>query len=318
MATLPIQVQPGEVISSDLMNAILAELVRLGGSAGPDGTQQVPNVFGAFLGDARAAILQPARQLTLGFTYDVSGAAVDPLASANFNLVVLNQSPAAESRVAPGTPVNLVVSRAAGGTTPTTPAPTITQTETPTGTVSTTFAVNATLVIVGTNFSATASQNTVTFDNVPAPVTADPADPTRRLSVTVPTGIPGAPVNPGDPSRPNVVVRVQTTASTPATTTITVSAPVAGQPTISTVTPGTQFEGSNVTIAGTNFVASTQVLIRGVAATIVTRTLTQIVATVPDFPDILPGGAPVPASLTVSVPGVGDATFAGTFRVRGV
>jgi hypothetical protein len=172
------------------------------------------------------------------------------------------------------------------------------------------------MVIVGTNFSATASQNTVTLNNVPATVFSDPADPTRRLLVVVPTGIPGAPVNPGDADLLNVTVRVQTPAATPATTTITITAPVAGQPTISSVTPATQFEGSNITIAGANFAATTQVLIRGTAASIVSRTLTEVVATVPNFPDILPG-AVVPASLTVSVPGVGEATFTGTFRVRG-
>jgi IPT/TIG domain len=316
MGTLPTQVQPGEVISSDLLNAILDELARLGGTVGPGGTQIVPNVFGTLLGDARAMILQPARQLALGFTYDVSGAAIDPLAAANFNLIVLSQSPPPDARVAPNTPVNLVVSRAGSGTTPTTQPPTISRTETPTGTVTTSFPVNAPMVIVGTNFSATASQNTVTLNNVPATVSADPADPTRRLLVVVPPGIPGAPVNPGDPALPNVTVRVQTPAATQATTTITITAPVAGQPTISSVTPATQTENSNITIAGTNFAATAQVLIRGTGAPIVTRTSTEIVATVPNFADILQG-AVIPVSLTVLVPGVGEATFAGTFRVRG-
>jgi hypothetical protein len=316
MGTLPTQVQPGEVISSDLLNTILDELARLGGTVGPGGTQIVPNVFGTSLGDARAMILQPARQLALGFTYDVSGAAIDPLAATNFNLIVLNQSPPPDARVAPNTPVNLVVSRATGGTTPTTQPPTISNTETPTGSVTTSFAVNAPMVIVGTNFSATASQNTVTLNNVPATVSSDAADPTRRLLVVVPAGIPGAPVNPGDPALPNVTVRVQTPAATPATTTITITAPVPGQPMISSVTPPIQFEGSNVTITGANFVATTQVLIRTTPAPIVTRTSTEIVATVPSFADILPG-ALVTVSLAVLVPNVGEATFAGTFRVRG-
>src|SRR5882672_1286835 len=233
MATLPTQVQTGEVFSAALMNAVLAELVRLGGNQVPGGTQVVPNVFGTFLGDARATILQPSRQLTLGFIFDVTGTAVNPLAAGNFNLIVLNQSPPADTLVAPNTPVNLVVSQAAAGT-PSLP-PTITRTETVTGTGSTTFPVNGTLVIVGTNFSATAAQNTVTFDNTPATVTNDPADPTRRLVVVVPTGIPGGPVNPGDPARAGVVLRVLTPNGTPVSTTVTVTAPVAGQPTITSV-----------------------------------------------------------------------------------
>jgi hypothetical protein len=181
------------------------------------------------------------------------------------------------------------------------------------------FAVGGTMVIVGTNFSATASQNMVMLDNTPATVTNDPADPTRRLLVMVPTGIPGAPVNAADPPKSGVVVKVQTPTGPPATTTITVTAPVAGQPTIASVTPLIQFETRDITIDGTNFTATATVLIRGVTATIVgTPTAAQIVATVPTFGDILPGGAPVPAAVIVSVPGVGDATFSGTFRVRGV
>jgi hypothetical protein len=316
VATLPKQIQPGDIISSELMNAILARLAALG-EAKPGGTQSVPNVLGTRLVDARALITQPSTQLALGFVIDVSGAAVDPLAGANSSLIVLNQSPVADTRVVPNTSVNLVVSQTStGGTTPGNLPPTITRTETPTGTVTTTFPVNGTMIIVGTNFSANAAENKVTFDNTTANVTVDPADPTRRLVVIVPTGIPGAPVNPGDAARPGVVVSVQTATGAPATTTVTVSAPAAQQPTITSVTPATQFEGNNITIAGTNFAPEAQVVIRGTTAAVVSRTSTQIVATVPDFPDIN-SGALVPASLTVSVPDVGDATFTGTFRVRG-
>ena len=316
MATLPAQVRPGDLISSDLMNAILDRLSQMGG--GPVGTQVVPNVFGLFLGDARAAIVQPGRQLMLGFTYDVTGAAVDPLSTANFSLIVLNQSPPGNSLVAPNTPVNLVVSQqiasSGGGTTP---PPTITRTETAGGTAATSFPVNGTLAIVGTNFSATASQNTVTFDGTPGTVASDPADPTRRLLVTVPTGIPGGPVNPGDPAKTGVVLSVRRLGGDPVTTTVTLTAPVANQPTIANVSPATQFENQNVTITGTNFAANAQVRVRGTLATIVgTPTATTIMFTVPDFPDITPG-TPVPASLVVTIPTVGDATFSGTFHVRG-
>jgi hypothetical protein len=316
MATLPIQVQPGDVISSELMNAILDALAQLQGT--PGGTQAVPNLFGAFLSEARAIIQQPSRQLALGFTYDVGGAAIDPLAQANANLIVLNQNPPADARVAPGTPVNLVVSLSSvvnpnpGGD-----PPTISRTETAGGTITSSFAVGGTLVLVGTNFNATGSQNTVTFNNVAAAsVTPDPADPTRRLQIVVPAGIPGAPVNGGDPPLSNVSLRVLTPNGTPAVTTVTVTAPMAAQPTISSIAPLTQFEGSNITITGTNFTAAAQVRIRNVVAAIVSTTPTTIVATVPDFPDII-AGPPVAASVVVSITGFGDAAFAGTFRVRG-
>lgn len=314
MATLPKQVQPGDVISSELMNAILAQLAELG-ELGPAGTQVVPSVLGTRLADARALITQPSRQLVLGFVIDVSGAAVDPFQAANAGAIVLNQSPAADARVAPNTSVSLVVTEAS---TAPVPAPTITRTETPTGTVATAFSVNATMVVVGTGFAAVASQNTVMFNGTRATtVTADPADPTRRLLVVVPPGIPGAPVNPDDSDLPGVVVSVQPLGSAAATTTITVTAPEASQPTISSVSPASPFERQNITIVGTNFVDAARVLIRDEPATIVSITPTQIVATVPDFPDINPGAPPVPSSLVVSIPGVGDTPFTGTFRVRG-
>jgi hypothetical protein len=321
MATLPTQVRPGDVISSELMNAILEALSQLQGGIG--GTQVVPNLFGATLLNARGSILQPGRQLQLGLVVDVSGAAIDPLATVNNALIVLNQNPAAEARVDPGTPVNLLVSRASsGGSSPPVNPPTIARTETPGGSVSTSFAVGATVAIVGTGFSATASQNAVTFNDRPAAsVASDPADPTRRLLVVVPTQITGAPVNPGDAALNGVVLRVNTTGAGQAQTTITVTAPVPSQPTISQVAPLIQDEGANITITGTNFTSNTQVRIRNVVATIVgTPTATTIVATVPQFADIQPG-SPVSAAIVVSVPASPsplEVSFSGTFRVRGV
>lgn len=314
---LPSQVQPGDVMSSDLINAILDALAQLQGGPG-GGTQTVPNLFGSLLSEARAILLQPGRQLTLGFTLDVAGAAVDPLAAANANLVVLNQSPPAQMRVAPGTPINLVVSRAAGSVpNPGNQPPTISRTETVSGVASTSFAVNTPLAIVGTNFSATAAQNTVTFNNVPAAsVNPDPVDPTRRLLVVVPTGIPGAPATGGAPPLAGVVIRIVTPNGTPATTQITVTAPVAAQPTISNVTPAAQLEGNNITITGTNFTAAAQVRIRGTTAAIVSANATTIVATVPNFPDI-PQGPVVSATVIVSVPGFSDIAYTGTFNVVG-
>jgi hypothetical protein len=321
MATLPTQVRPGDVISSELMNAILDALTQLQGDV--SGTQLMPNFFGSLLSEARTAILLPSRQLALGFTFDVSGASIDPFASANAALIVLNQSPSAGTRVPPGTPVNLLVSRSGTSTPPPTPnPPTITRTETVGGVAASSFAVGAALVVVGTNFNATPSQNIVTFNSIAAAsVTADPADPTRRLIVTVPTGIPGAPTTPGGPALPNVSLRVQTPNGAPATTTLTVTAPVAGQPTITDIAPLIQFEGSNITITGTNFTQTAQVRIENIAATVVSRTATTIVATVPNIPSITPG-PPVAVSVVVSIPNTPnpplEVTFTGTLRVVGV
>ncbi|MCO6435109.1 PASTA domain-containing protein [Nitrosomonas nitrosa] len=314
MATLPPHVKPGDLITADLINALLDEIALLQEIGERPGTQVVPNVFGTFLRDARALITQPARQLTLGFIFDVSGAAIDPFASQNANLIVLNQSPAADARVLPNTPVNLVVSQSTSSSTPTEPAPTITRLETVTGTVTTSFPVNATMVIVGANFSANAAQNVVRFDGIPATVIMDPTDPTRRLFAVIPTGIPGAPVASSDPPKTGVVVMLQIQNGSPVTTNITVSPPLDTQPRISGISPTTQFENSNITITGVNFAATAQVLIRDVNATIVgTPTNNQIIATVPDFG--FPEGPPVPSSVKVVV-GDAEDIFLGTFRVR--
>lgn len=321
MAMLPTQVRPGDVISSELMNAILDALFQLQGNIG--GTQVVPNLFGATLLNARGSILQPGRQLQLGLVVDVSGASIDPMATINNALIVLNQNPGAEARVAPGTPVNLLVSRASSGSqNPPANPPTIARTETAGGTVATSFAVGATVVVVGTGFSATASQNTVTFNDRPAASVAnDPADPTRRLLVVVPIQITGAPVNPGDAALNGVVLRVTTQGAGQVQTSITVTAPVPSQPTISQINPLIQDEGANITITGTNFTSNTQVRIRNTTATIVgTPTATTIVATVPQFADIQPG-PPVAAAVVVVVPASPtplEVNFTGTFRVRGV
>lgn len=321
MATLPTQVRPGDVITSELMNAILEALFQLKGGIG--GTQIVPNLFGATLLNARGSILQPGRQLQLGLVVDVSGAAIDPMATVNNALIVLNQNPGADARVDPGTPVNLLVSRASnGGSSPPVNPPTIARTESAGGTVSTSFAVGATVAIVGTGFSATASQNTVTFNDRPAASVAnDPADPTRRLLAVVPTQISGAPVNPGDAALNGVVLRVNTQGAGQVQTSITVTAPVPSQPTISQINPLIQDEGANITITGTNFTSNTQVRIRNTTATIVgTPTATTIVATVPQFADILVG-TPVASAVVVSVPASPsplEVSFSGTFRVRGV
>jgi len=319
MSTLPTQVRPGDPISSSLMNAILDTLANLQG--GPVGTETVPNVFGMFLSDARLAIQQSGSQLMLGFTLDVSGAVVDPLAAANAQLVVLNQNPPADARVSVNTPVNMVVSRSAVGSgppPPPPPPPAITRTETSGGVVSTTFPVGSSFAIVGNNFNVNPALDTVKFNNVAAAsVAVDLANPSGRLLVAVPAGIPGAPVNPGDASLPGVQLTVQTPGASAASTTVTISAPVPNAPAISSVTPATQFETSDITIAGSNFGAAPTVSIRGVQAQIKSATASQIVATVPEFADVHLGDPPITVTLVVTVPGVGDVPFGGTFKVRG-
>jgi hypothetical protein len=313
---IPTQVNPGEVITSDLMNAILAQLATLGGP--PAGSQAVPNVFGFFLADAIAAIQSPSRQLRLGFVLDSNGAAIDALASANQNLIVLNQSPAGGSRTDANASVSLVVSGSSSTSSTPVPDPTVSGTQTAGGVVGNSFPAGGTLVIVGTNFSATASRNSVTFNGVPAAsVVPLPSDPTRRLQVVIPPGIPGAPTAPGNPPLANVsvVVRVSGSSAAP-TASITIVAPAPAQHTIGAVSPGTQFEGQPITITGTNFTAVAQVFIRDVLATSTFNGPTSLSASVPNFPDVQTN-ALVAAPVRVEIAGNASTVFNG-FNVRGV
>ncbi len=316
MPTLPTIVQPGDVISSDLMNAILAELARLGGGTAPTGTQLVPNLFGNFLGDARAAILAPSRQLAMGSVLDVGGAAIDPIATVNVNRIVLNQHPSAGNLVTPGTPVSLVVSGTAASPETPAPAPTISGTETLGGNASSSFAVGSDLLVVGTGFSATGAQNSVTFNGISAAVTPAPDNPTRRLIVRVPTGIPGAPAAPGDPDLPNVTLSVRIGSGEAATATVTLAAPSPQQPSIDAITPSPQFEGQTATLTGSNLDAGTQVRIEGIDVPVVDTRPTQIDVTVPDLG--LTAGVTVRVSLAVSNDGASWTNFGGDFRVRTV
>lgn len=319
MTTLLSKVHPGDIISSQLINEIIEEIALLQGDVKPNGSQTVPNVFGNFLVDAKALITQPVRQLSMGFVIDSSGAAIDPNASANAQLVVLNQSPVANTRVSPGTPINLIVSKAETSSGPGPGgnlSPAITGFETIAGAAASSFPVGSTLVIVGNRFNSNTALNIVTFDGVSASLTADPSDPTRKLLVQVPAGIPDAPVNDASPSKTGVVVSIRTGSGSPATATITLTAPLSQQPNIISVVPASQFENDNITISGTNFTNKVKVFIRDRDATIVNVTTTKIIVKVPDFEDILSGSL-VPSSIKVVVEGNGDDTFMGTFRVRG-
>jgi len=207
MAELPDEVMPGELISSEWFNLLLAKIgeldaqvEQLSGSL-PAGTVTVPNVFGKPLSEARQIIGLPALQLALGNVFDAFGASINPNVVSSFGLTVLGQYPVPGAKAMPGSAVNLVVAAVPGSGTPTpSQAPTITgfiQPQTPIGEI---------VEIIGTNFVMPIDDNTVTFGNVPT----EPLFGSNILSliVKVPDGIPNAP-NEGQPGVP-VTVRVET------------------------------------------------------------------------------------------------------------
>jgi YD repeat-containing protein len=98
-------------------------------------------------------------------------------------------------------------------------------------------AIGASVTIYGTAFSATPSQNTVTFNGTAATVTSST---TTQLVATVPAG-----------ATSGTIAVTTPIGSAAGTTSFVVGTP--GQPTISSFTPQIGVAGTAVTISGTNF-----------------------------------------------------------------
>jgi hypothetical protein len=241
MAAIP-DVNPGDLISAQLMNQILHKIADLEGKigTGTTGTVPVPSLFGLTLGSARAILIAPTTQLAVGGVLDTGGVVINPTAPSTANRLVLMQSPMAGERVAAGSSVDLVVVGTGSGAIPT-PAPAITSITQATAPMNTAITIN------GTNFATLFSSNVVTFDG--AQGTVNPGNDPTRLSVVVPTTIPGAPK-----SGVQVVVTVAGVASNASP--INVTAAQVNQPTITDMNPVGAQEGTAVTITGTNFGAA--------------------------------------------------------------
>lgn len=130
--------------------------------------------------------------------------------------------------------------------------------------------VGTTVIITGTNFSTTASDNTVTFNGTAATVSAS-SD--TQLTVTVPSGA----------TTGKITVSVSGNSVT-STSDFTVTTTTSAAPTITGFSPTSGAVGVTVTITGTNFsttVANNTVTFNGVAATVTAATATQLTVTVP-------------------------------------
>jgi hypothetical protein len=128
-----------------------------------------------------------------------------------------------------------------------------------------TGAEGTSVVITGTNFSATPANNTVKFNNKTAVVTASSA---TSITTSVPAGASSGVIT--------VTVGGQTATSS---TNFTVPAP-----TITSFTPQTGSEGTSVTITGTNFStlsANNIVKFNGTTAIVTASTTTSITTSVP-------------------------------------
>src|SRR5712692_628408 len=132
--------------------------------------------------------------------------------------------------------------------------------------------VGASVTILGTGFSATPTQNTVTFNGVAATVTSATVN---QIVTTVPTGATTGPITISltNPDR-------SVTSSRP----FTVTAAGGGAPTITGFTPGIGLPGTSLTINGTNFdtnIANDKTRLNATLVAPTSATGTSIVMSVP-------------------------------------
>lgn len=289
MAELPDEVMPGELISSEWVNSLLAkvgeldaQVRQLSGSL-PAGTVTVPNVFGKPLSEARQIITLPALQLALGSVFNANGASINPNVVASFSLVVIGQYPVPGAKAMPGSAVNLLVAGTGGNTVPPpAPLPTISgfsKLKTPVGEL---------VDIIGTNFVMPKENNAVTFKGVPAEVLAATI---MALTVRVPANIVGAPTS-GTDGVP-VPVRVVTPHGE-VTAQHSILPPLGGAatPTITSVMPSIPAVNAKMTINGTNFSPNfeqNEIHFDTITATAETALTNQLVVTVPNGVITAPG-----------------------------
>lgn len=303
MAELPDEVMPGELISSEWVNSLLAkvgeldaQVQQLSGSL-PAGTVVVPNVFGKPLSEARQIITLPALQLALGAVFNANGASINPNVVASFGLIVIGQYPVPGAKAMPGSAVNLLVAGSSGS-----PAPQPAPTPTISGFSKVKTPVGELVDIIGTNFVMPKENNTVTFKGVAAEVLAATI---MALTVRVPQNIVGAPTS-GTDGVP-VPVRVVTPQGE-AIAQHTILPPLGGAatPTITSVSPSIPAVNAKMTINGTNFSTDFQqneIHFDTITATAETATSTQLTVTVPNGVITSPGSKSVNLKVEVKAAG---------------
>jgi len=232
------EVLPGDLITADLLNAIIRKLQ--GVSAGPGGTIDVPNLFGRTVAQAKALLETPGSNLQLGVILDAFGnvvASVDPNVQSSR---ILSQTPVSGIRVPPASAINVVIG--AISTTQPGTKPVVT------GVDKTTVAVGDLLNIFGTGFDPTPSNNQVTVGTIAAVV--NPSSGTTNLLIMVPTGADAL----AQPVVVTVSVGTQKATSGPITIQPSSGPPLATITSIngSTTNP-TAVTGGTITIAGNNF-----------------------------------------------------------------
>jgi hypothetical protein len=289
-------VRPGDLIRAEDWNALVAAVE---GFSVPvtGGPISVPSLFGLTLGNAVAILTLPATQLVVGTLFDTLGNTVDSTLNDSKPLLVLNQVPAAGTKVFAGSAVNLVVSPKPGSAPPPPKVPIIG------GFKQAQVAIGAQAEIDGQNFEP--GKTSVTFDGVFAAAPGFPPSSPSQLFVVVPTGIPGAPSSAGQTKDVQVIVTTSSGGpSSPAT--LTILPPLTNPlPTITDFDqkPGTV--GAVVTVTGSGFdtsaAANNSFSFGGVvqpAQSVISAT--QVTVTIPTgIPGVTSAGATINVTVTV-------------------
>jgi hypothetical protein len=273
------EVTSGDLITADLMNQIIQTLNSLNTGAVPINSITVPLLLGQTLSDARAVLLAPAQQLSLGVVLDTDGIVVDSVLPANGTRRVLMQMPSAATKVTPNTSVFLVVNADSGSSQPAKAViSSVDKASVP---------ANQPLQINGNNFAVPATDNIVTFDGTTALINGGNS---KQLFVVVPQSV-----------APKVGVNVVVTNAAGVSNNfpVTVTAAVAGAPSISTISPNPGIVGASIQINGSGFSTTNSknvVTIDGVTANVT--------------------GSSTPVLVTVTVPSnLSGLTKSGDFRV---
>ena len=308
------QVRPGDLITAQLFNTLIARIAELEARVGDGGTAllEVPRLVGLTLGQGQTLLSAAGTGFSVGSALDVFGAPLNPNTNASRALRVLNQVPPPGALASIAGAIDVVLAGTAGGVAPQpVPAPTL-------GAFSPIpVELQAELTIEGSNFGTPPSPLSVTIDGQNAAV-----DSLRRqdgqLVVTVPALVPAPPAG-----GRTVNVVVTAAGGTVSSNTLPAASrprviPASGtRPAITqirdaagaVVAPdGLLLVQGQMTIAGTNFIAGTGkrliVVVSGTeqsfAVPAAGATAIQIVADVPR-----------PASLTNSNPAV-----SGTLQVQ--
>lgn len=244
------EVQPGDLITADFMNALIRAVKNL--STGPGGGVSVPNLFGRTLRDAKTVLAAAGSQLSLGVVVDAFGLVVNPSDATNDLRMVINQTPPAGTVAFSGSSVALVLAaKPSAGQAPANP-PTITQiVRANSSPPETTIPAGTEMQIIGQDFDVVSGNNIVKLNEVALP---PPSAASTRfvLYVQVPTaGIPGFP--PTGPMQVNVTVTTPAGGTSQARQ-ATISPPQATPtPQITGITPNPGVLGNTITITGNNF-----------------------------------------------------------------